>query len=304
MTKITVVTVNFNSEEETHNLLASLAKVSQKDFSLSIIVVDNASKSPFVLLESEKKQKISFYHTEKNLGFTGGYNFGIQKALEKKADYVVILNNDTLVDNNLISEFVEVFKNNSNVGIVVPKIYFAKNHEFHKDKYKETERGKVLWYAGGFMDWKNVFSRHRGVDEVDSGQYDKVEQIDFATGCCMCIPRNVLEKVGIFDNLLYLYFEDADLSQRVLHAGFSIVYQPNAVIWHLNAASGGGSGSFLHDYYLTRNRMIFGMRYAPLRSKIALLRESVRLLFNGRKWQRKGIQDFYLRKFGRGSFAL
>jgi GT2 family glycosyltransferase len=113
-----------------------------------------------------------------------------------------------------------------------------------------------------------------------------------------------LEKAGLFDEKLFLYFEDADLSQRVLRAGYTIIYAPKAVIWHANAASGGGSGSILHDYYITRNRMIFGMKYAPLRSKIALVRESLRLLVSGRQWQKIGIRDFYIGKFGKGSFGV
>lgn len=304
MRKVAVVTVNYNSEKETHDLLASLAKITKKTFELFTVVIDNASKEPFQTLSVEKKQNILFFQTEKNLGFTGGYNFGIQKALDNGADFVVILNNDTLVDKDFIEVFLKTFEENPACGLVVPKIYFAKNHEFHKDRYKESERGKVFWYAGGYMDFANVFSKHRGVDEVDIGQYNKIEKINFATGCCMCLPREVLEKVGMFDDKLYLYFEDADLSQRVLKAGYTILYQPDAVIWHVNAASGGGPGSPLHDYYLTRNRMIFGMRYAPLRTKFALIRESIRLLLSGRKWQKKGIQDFYLRKYGKGSFAI
>lgn len=303
MKHVTLVTVNYNSEKETHDLLASLQKLQKVNFSFSVIVVDNASQTPFVLSGEEKRQGIVLITTEKNLGFTGGYNLGIRKALENGVDYVVIINNDTLVDPDFIEHFLETFDNTNHVGLVVPKIYFAKGHEFHKDRYKETEKGKVFWYAGGFMDWNNVFSRHRGVDEVDHGQYDIPEAIDFATGCCMCFPSDVLKKVGGFDDLLFLYFEDADLSQRILRAGYKIVYQPKSVIWHVNAASGGGSGSPLHDYYITRNRMVFGMRYAPLRAKFALIRESIRLLFAGRPWQKRGIQDFYTRNLGKGSFG-
>lgn len=304
MRKICVVTVNFNSESETHNLLASLKDIKKEDFDLSIIVVDNGSKKPFIPLETEKKNNTFFLTTSKNLGFTGGYNVGIQEALRQNADYVVLLNNDTLIDKNCLSVFLKTAEKNPKTGIIVPKIYFAKGHEFHKDWYKENELGKVFWYAGGSMDWANVFSRHRGVDEVDHGQYDKEEKIDFASGCCMFIPREVFKKVGLFDNKLFLYFEDADLSQRVMRMGYDIIYQPKAIVWHVNAASGGGAGSALHDYYLTRNRMFFGMRYASLRTKFALFRESIKLLFTGREWQKKGIQDFYLGRFEKGSFAV
>lgn len=304
MKKVAVVTVNFNSEKETHDLLESLEKITKKKFDFFVVVIDNASKKPFQLTSAEEKQDVLLYQTEKNLGFTGGYNFGIHKALEKGADFVVILNNDTVVDKDFIEVFLKTFRENQQCGLTVPKIYFAKNHEFHKERYKESEKGKVFWYAGGYMDFANVFSKHRGVDEVDIGQYNKVEKINFATGCCMCVSKEVLEKVGMFDDKLYLYFEDADLSQRIIRAGYDILYQPDAVIWHVNAASGGGAGSPLHDYYLTRNRMIFGMRYAPLRTKIALFRESLRLLLSGRQWQRIGIRDFYLGKFGKGSFVI
>ncbi|HYK07964.1 MAG TPA: glycosyltransferase family 2 protein [Candidatus Eisenbacteria bacterium] len=303
MKKVTLVTVNFNSEDETHNLLASLKHIHYENFSLSIVVVDNGSKIPFELSIEEKKENILLITTKENLGFAGGYNVGMRYGLDNGAEYVVVLNNDTIVEKNCIEEMLRACESEKKCGIVVPKIYFAKNHEFHKDRYSDAEKGKVFWFAGGYMDWANIFSRHRGVDEVDTGQYDNTEKVDFATGCCMCIPRDVLEKVGLFDEKLFLYFEDADLSQRVLKAGYTIIYAPKAVIWHTNAASGGGSGSILHDYYITRNRMIFGMKYAPLRSKIALLRESLRLLVFGRKWQKAGIKDFYLGKFGKGSFG-
>lgn len=304
MKKVTLVTVNFNSQDETHNLLVSLRNLVSDTFSLSIVVVDNGSKIPFLLTEEEKKQNIILITTPENLGFAGGYNIGMRYGMDNGADYIIVLNNDTLVEKKSFEEMLKVFDKDTQCGIVVPKIYFAKNHEFHKERYTEKEKGKVFWFAGGYMDWQNVFSKHRGVDEVDHGQYDISEKIDFATGCCMCFPRKVLEKVGLFDENLFLYFEDADISQRVLQAGYTITYAPKAVIWHANASSGGGSGSVLHDYYLTRNRMIFGMRYAPLRSKLALLRESFRLLISGREWQKKGIRDFYVRRFGKGSFTI
>ena len=83
-----------------------------------------------------------------------------------------------------------------------------------------------------------------------------------------------------------------------------ILYNPKAILWHKNAGSVGGSGSSLQDYYITRNRMVFGIKYAPLRSKISLIRESLRLLLIGRAWQKRGIADFYLGRFGKGTFNI
>ena len=83
-----------------------------------------------------------------------------------------------------------------------------------------------------------------------------------------------------------------------------MMYSPKAILWHKNAGSAGGSGSKLQDYYITRNRLLFGIRYAPFRSKLALMREGIELIFRGREWQRQGVLDFYLARFGRGSFKI
>ena len=96
-----------------------------------------------------------------------------------------------------------------------------------------------------------------------------------------------------------MYLEDVEFCQRAKEAGFKVIYTPKARLWHLNAGSSEVGGP-LHDYYLTRNRMLFGMQYAPWWTRFALIRESIKLLFAGRKWQKAGIRDFYLRRFGYG----
>jgi len=104
-----------------------------------------------------------------------------------------------------------------------------------------------------------------------------------------------------FDERFFMYYEDDDLSMRAKKADFEIWYVPKAKIWHESAGSS-GPGSDLHDYFLTRNRMLFGMRYASWRTKFALVRESFRFLLKGREWQRKGVRDYYLGRLGKGSW--
>src|SRR5436190_608533 len=165
MTKIAIVTVDYNSGKETHDCLASLEKLKKDDMGISIIVVDNASKEPFALTEKEKKGNIILLRNTINMGFSGGYNTGMRYALNHGADYVMIINNDTIVDPNLLKEFLLVAKTDPKIGLIGAKIYFAKGHEFHKERYTEHESGKVFWYAGGGFDWNNAVSYHRGVDE-------------------------------------------------------------------------------------------------------------------------------------------
>lgn len=302
MKKIAIVTLNYNTAEDTKNFLHSLEKVETKGFSLEVIVVDNASKEPFTLSQKGKKEHITVIRSEVNTGFAGGNNIGMRKALDNGADYVLAVNNDTIVHPAMITELLSVLDSDKKIGVTTPKIYFAKGYEFHKDRYTKEELGKVFWFAGGHTDWANVKSIHRGVDEVDQGQYDAVEKITFATGCCMLFKREVLEKVGLFDDRYFLYYEDADLNERIQRAGYDIYYVPSAVLVHINAASSGGAGNPLQDYFITRNQMLFGMTYAPFRTKIALIRQSFRILLTGRPKQKQALKDYYLGNFGKGTY--
>jgi GT2 family glycosyltransferase len=300
MQSVFVSIIDFNGRENTIDCLKSVSESSKDNFELNIIVINNFPQKK-LNLPSFPNLRVKIIENEKNLGFAGGQNVGIKYALENGADFVFILNNDTTIDKNLIPRLVKAA--NSGIGIAAPKIYFAKGFEYHKNRYKKEDLGKVFWFAGGKMDWENVIGHHRGVDDVDHGQYEKEEEIDFASGCAMLVSRKVFEKTGLFDKKYFLYYEDNDLSQRTRKSGFKVAYIPKAFMWHKNAGSAGGSGSSLQDYYITRNRMLFGMKFAPLRSKLALIRESLSLLFAGRPWQKKGIGDFYLGKFGKGSYG-
>lgn len=303
MKNVFVSIINFNGKENTLSCLLQLDKIKSSGFNTTVIVIDNASEEDFSLATDFLKNiPVVFIKNKKNLGFAQGHNIGIEYALAHGADYVIILNNDTLLDENFVDSLVRMAEKDSKIGAIGPKIYFAKGFEYHKKRYKQADLGKIFWYAGGEMDWKNVIGHHRGVDEVDMGQYDQDCETEYVSGCCMFLTRSALEKTSGFDKKYFLYYEDNDLCQRLKKMGFKIMYEPKSVIWHKNAGSAGGSGSRLQDYYITRNRMLFGMKFAPLRSKIALIRESARLLLLGRKWQKKGIVDFYLKRFEKGSF--
>lgn len=300
MPKIYINLITFNDSTSTNECLESLEGLNKKDFELYVNVVDNASSEKFINKKEYKNFKLNILYTKRNLGFSGGQNFGIKYALENNADYIVILNNDVYAGKDLIIELLNSFKE-LGVGVVSPKIYFAKGYEYHKDKYNEKDLGNVFWYAGGQVDWKNVFGKHRGVNQVDNGQFDKREETEVATGCCMMVKREVLETVGLFNENFFLYYEDADLSMRIKNKGFKIIYEPKAILWHKNAAAT-GSGSPLQDYYITRNRLIFGFKYAAFRVKLALFKESLKIFLSGRPWQKIGVKDFYLKKLGSGSY--
>jgi GT2 family glycosyltransferase len=301
MVKVLISLINFNGTEDTLSCLNSLNEVEVKDFELNVVVIDNASKEAFQTDKQYENFNLKIIRSDKNLGFSGGQNLGIRYGLENGMDYFVILNNDVTLDAGFLLELLKTFAK-EDCGLVSPKIYFAKGHEYHKNKYEEEELGRVIWYAGGQMDWKNVLASHRGVDEVDKGQFNELGKTDFASGCCIMIKKEVFTKIGLFDEKYFLYYEDNDLSQRAKKANFEIYYQPKAVIWHVNAGSAGGSGSDLQDYYITRNRLLFGFKFASFKTKIALVKESLMLMLRGRPEQKQGVKDFYLKQFGKGSY--
>jgi GT2 family glycosyltransferase len=301
MTKVIVSILHYGHIKDTLECLESIKNSDLKNISIEIFILDNSPKQEFKIGDKEfDNLNVTVLKSSINTGFAMGHNLVYEKIQDKDFDFFLILNNDCLLDKHCIKYLADSFENKK-IGAVVPKIYFTKGYEFHKGKYLEHEKGNVIWFAGGEMDWENIQSKHIGVDEVDKGQFDEVKSIDFANGACLLVKKEVLKKVGLFNEKYFLYFEDADLSQRILKNGYQILYVPKAVAWHNNAGSS-SSGSELHDYYLTRNRMLFGMKYAPLKMKVLLLKESIRLLRNGRKWQKIGIQDYYLRKLGRGGF--
>lgn len=307
MTKIAIVTVNYNGKEDTLELLQSMGKLKIENCELKIIVVDNGSSDGSVAEINEKYPDVDILQNGANEGFSGGYNRGMIYGYIWGADYVLIINNDALIkDPNLLTSMAQVFKSDERIGLISPKIYFAKGFEFHKDRYKDDELGKVIWYGGGKFDWNNLHSIHRGMDEVDNGKYDEAEETGLITGCCLMIKREVLEKVtesiskGFFDDDLFLYMEDNDFAVRARKKGFKTYYDGQVAIYH-KASQSAGIGSEITDFFHTRNRLVLGFRYSSFRTKFALIREALKFLMFGRKAQKMGVWDFLMGKRGSSS---
>ena len=294
--KIAIVILNYKGLENTLGCLDSLRRCSQDSHKIEFIVVDNNSDDGSVEALSKIKD-IDLIGNRKNFGFAGGINVGIKAALEKEANFILILNNDTIVDNDLLINLLVASKSGD---IISPKIYFAPGFEFHKERYKKGDLGKVIWCAGAKIDWQNIIGQHIGVDEVDTGQFGARQKIDLATGACMLVKRKVFEKIGFFYEKYFLYLEDMDFCVRAKRAGFKIIFEPKAILWHKNASSGGGSGSSLQDYYISRNRLLFATKYAKVRTKFAVFKQILSQINTPIK--RKALIDFVTFNFGKGTF--
>lgn len=299
MVKVAITTVNYNGLSDTLELLESLRKLDTKGLETEIIVVDNGSVDLQAEQIKEKFPKITVVKNPENTGSAGGFNSCIKKGLEIGADYVLLLNNDILInDKELLKKLLEVISQNPAIGAVSPKVLFAPGFEFHKDRYAKSEIGHVLWYAGGSFDWNNCFSKHRGIDEVDKGQFDQTEEVEFLNAACILMRKEIFAKNVWFDESFFAYFDDNDFNQKLNLAGFKKVYVGSTSCFH-KVSRTAGIASPISDYYLTRNRLIFGFRYTSLRTKFALLRESVRFMISGRPAQKRGVVDFFLGRNGK-----
>lgn len=264
--KHAVILVNFNGFQDTIVCINSIKK--SKD-APHIIVVDNASSNESVRVLRETFPDLDLITTSVNVGFSVGNNIGIKKALRMGAKVVHILNNDTEVDPNLFYRAYRYVAGKNRIAGA--KIYYAKGYEYHE---QQKNKGNILWYAGGYFDYSMAVSRHIGIDEEDSAQYDRIRPVDFVTGCYIAVPRQVFNKIGFLDEPFFLYLEDSDFCLHAAKKGIEVMYNPNLVIYHRNSSST-GAGSPLVDYYMTRNRFYIGRRYGGWRLQFGLLREAI-----------------------------
>jgi GT2 family glycosyltransferase len=290
--KVALVTVNFGGAKDTLELLETVKSLDTKDLDFKIVIVD---KTPDDWIGNHIKNipdNVDLVQAGVDKGFTGGYNRAMEYALAWGAEYVLVINNDTLIgDNQLLHKLMAVLDDKEDAKVVSPKIYFAKGYEF-KDRYKKNELGKVLWYAGGEFDWGNVRSVHKGIDEVDDGtKYKESVSTGFVSGCCFMVKKDTLEKFGLFNEDLFAYFDDNDWMQRILMGGGKLYFCGRTHIYH-KVSQTMGIGSPQTDYLITRNRLYFTFKYAGLRTKFAVVREMGRQLLMGREPQKRGILDF------------
>ncbi len=245
-----VVILSWNGLSDTLGCLASLSAVSYPE--LATIVVDNGSSDHVAEVLAEAYPSVEVIRSESNLGFAGGSNLGIVRALERGCSYVLLLNNDIEVEADFVAALVEAAASRPRAGALCSKVLFL-------------DPPDRIWFAGADYDPGAGYNgRQRGYGELDDGRFDAVVESDRACGASMLIPRAVLEEVGDFDAALFAYCEDSDWSVRARRAGYVLYVVPASRVWHKVSGSTGGESSPSTLYYGLRNALELAERYAPL----------------------------------------
>ena len=238
--KVTAILLNFNGYKDTINCIKSLYNLNYED--LNIVVVDNASTDGSVNYINSAFPDMPIIINEKNWGYSKGFNIGIKKALELNTDYILILNNDTILHPELLNELVKTARSEYKAGAVFGKVYFYGTNKIQS--------------AGKTFNSYLLNSKIIGFGEADVGQYDKVQEYNFADDVCLLLSREALESIGGYDPDLFLYYEEVDLFIRLNKANFKLYYNPNAIIWHKVSQSSGGGWNPLKSYHLSRSKII------------------------------------------------
>ncbi|MBI4708867.1 MAG: glycosyltransferase family 2 protein [Candidatus Portnoybacteria bacterium] len=307
MPKIIIIVLNWNGLSDTIECIESLKKIDYQNY--EIILVDNGSMDNSVAVLKEKFGDIYLIENRKNLGFAGGNNVGIKYALKNGADFILLLNNDTKVESDFLTKLVKIANNDNKIGIVGPIIF----------SYDEPEK---IYFAGGKVNWSRTRGEHINFEKksisvipakagIQTWMPDQVRHdiygVDYITGCCLLIKKEVVEKIGLMSEDYFLYYEDTDWCLRAQRAGYKCVLASQAKIYHKQSKST-GEFSYPYIYYHSRNGLMLCSRFrskilAHIISSWIFLKQIIKLVIGyKREWAKpvmKGVVDFWKGKAGK-----
>ena len=285
--KTSIITINYNGLEDTCALIETIPF----NEDMEVIVVDNASDHQEADTIAERFPQVKVIKSERNVGFAGGNNLGIQAA---QGTYLFLVNNDTVFKDFNISALIDRLESSSDIGIVCPKIRFA------------WDKNPIQFAGYTMLSKVTMRNRSIGYGEDDHGQYETAHPTPYAHGAAMLVKREAIDKVGLMPECYFLYYEEIDWSMMFTRAGYQIWYEPKCTIYHKESQAT-GQDSPLRTYYITRNRLLFvrrnrrgilrGLSYAYLTAVVAprdMLRHITKGRFNLAKATYKGLRDFSL----------
>lgn len=251
--KIYIIILNWNNIKDTTECLESVRKINYSNY--KVVIVDNGSTDGSPEKIRMLSPEITLIKNKQNMGYAGGNNIGIKYALENGADHILLLNNDTIVDPEILSSFVWAADAYPDAGIFGGKVYYY-------------SKPTVIWFTAGKWDKGKGKFHHIGEDCSDrADSYGDVAETDFICGCALFFRKKVAETIGLLEPKYFLMFEETDWCYRARKEGFKSIYVPSAKIWHKVSKSFNGGNSPLYSYFFTRNRLLWAKRNLSMSEK-------------------------------------
>jgi GT2 family glycosyltransferase len=272
---ISIIVVNWNNASDTIACIASLHDVQYSAF--DIIVVDNGSQDGSADKIQAAAEDITLIRNERNLGFAVGNNIGIQCALKNGADAVLLLNNDTTVDPEILTAFVSAQETHPEAGFLTAKIYY----------FDDPNR---IWMGQPRWNKSLCAFEHDGLDALDDrSRFDSIAEVSYACGCALFATADTLTRVGLMEPKFFCYFEEADWCFRAAREGLKSYFVPGAKVWHKVSATSGGKQAPIVRYFRTRNRLLFAQRNLLGRECSTFMRRVRSEAFREMGWREKGL---------------
>ena len=258
------VILNTNRRDDTLAVLDSISRNTYPHH--QVIVLDNASTDGSIEVIQARFPAVSIIRLERNLGYAGNNNVGIEAALKLGADWVFVLNEDTLLAPDCINRLVEAGSTQERIGIVGPMVY-------------HNSEPNVIQSAGGRIDY-NWRAWHLGQNETDNGQYSANHSVDWISGCAIMVRRAVIEQLGALDERFFYYWEETEWCVRASKNGYTILHVPQAKLWHKGVQRDYRPGPSV-TYYSTRNHFLLLAKHnAPLRGWLVAWSDTLRTLIS------------------------
>ncbi len=230
--KVFILILNWNQKKYTLQCIRSIKKTNYKNY--KIVLIDNNSDDNTTDAVKLNFPDVKIIQNKKNYGYAEGNNKGIKYALKNKADYVLILNNDTIISKDSLKKLIQVIQSDKKIGVAGPKVY-----SFHHRNYLQSTGLQLNLITGSAKDLRKNFRNPREVDAV--------------IGCGLLVRAEIFRIVGLLDKKFFMYMEEIDFCIRVKKKGYKIIYVPSAKIWHKGGASSVGVNNKIQIYYDARN---------------------------------------------------
>lgn len=271
---ISIITINYNGLKDTCELIDCLLCEDGRSMecgdclSFEIIVVDNGSACHEAETIAGRYPTVRVIANKANLGFAEANNIGMREACGR---YLILLNNDTVVNILELKALADRLEAKNNIGAVCPKIRFYPQQE-NTEPERNTDCSPLKGSApghgeiqfAGFTPFSKITLRNRGIGygEADQGQYDQAHPTPYLHGAAMMVKREAVERAGMMPTCYFLYYEETEWSVTLRRAGYELWYEPRCTVFHKESRTTGRQ-SPLKTYYTTRNRMLFAWRNLP-----------------------------------------